>query len=766
VAAGLGAYVFVVGLVSFLGYVLDAPRLTDWDHSGISIQPNATIAAMGAGAALVLLVWGRQRASFVVAFVPALLGSLTLFEWLSHVNVGIDGLLLFERTWGRRGVVVPGRMGPPGSTAWTLLGVGLVLAHRGVRARQTAAALGLAACGIAALSLIGYIYRVDTLYTLPRLTIIALQTSTMVLAAGLGLMVALPRCAPVRAFLADSAAGVLVRRSLPLVIGIPIVGGWLRLRGEAAGLYDTPMGTALLVCSLIVLTSLVLVWGASAVAMRERALLAVDVARVRADMILGAARDQFVVVDAAWRYTYVNDRVGEVTGLPREALLGRTLWELWPAVQGTPLEAAARRVMETREATTVEYYYALWERWFDIRLHPTMEGGLAFFVLEITDRKRAEEALEEVRRRKDAFLATLAHELRNPLAPIRGAVEVMRQAGNDVVSLEVARDIIDRQSGQMVRLIDDLMDISRITRDTLVLKRELAPLAPILEQAVEICRPLADAAQHELTVRVPAEPLLVDADTARLVQVFGNLLTNACKFTPRRGRIDLVVRREDRDLQVSIRDTGVGIAADMLPRIFELFTQVSPALERSAGLGIGLALAKRLVELHGGSLTAQSAGVGLGSTFAVRLPLPVAAPRSSQAVPLEAARLPDSMRRVLIVEDNADLATMVAEQLRRIGGETWIAHEGREAVTLAAASHPDVILLDLGLPGLNGFEVCRTIRRQPWGTSIVIIAMTGWGQDTYRQRSLEAGFNGHLVKPVALADLLRVLAAFPASPRA
>ncbi len=395
--------------------------------------------------------------------------------------------------------------------------------------------------------------------------------------------------------------------------------------------------------------------------------------------------------------------------------------------------------------------------------------GASKIARDITDRKQAEERiyglmaqLKEADRRKDEFLATLAHELRNPLAPLLSILEIMKRGDGNGDLQERVRSTLERQLGQMARLVDDLLDVNRITRGKLELRREQVPLASVVQQTVEACRPLAEAARHELTVSLPAEPVSVYADAARLAQVFGNLLNNACKYTEPGGRISLTAERQGDEVEVRVKDTGLGIPGDQLATIFDMFMQVDRSLERSqGGLGIGLTLVKRLVEMHGGSVEAHSAGPGLGSEFVVRLPLAAAESEDQKpAAPVE--RAPAAAHRVLIVDDNLDAALSLSTLLKMTGSETRTAHDGLEAVEVAADFRPDVVLLDLGLPKLNGYDVCRRIREYPWGQRMVLVALTGWGLEEDRRLSRAAGFDHHLVKPVDFTDLMGLLADLPA----
>lgn len=400
-----------------------------------------------------------------------------------------------------------------------------------------------------------------------------------------------------------------------------------------------------------------------------------------------------------------------------------------------------------------------------LTISPVRDGagrviGASKIARDITERKRAERALREADQRKDEFIALLAHELRNPLAPLRNGLQVMRLAAGDPDAVVEARDMMERQLGHMVRLIDDLLDVSRISRNKMELRRARILLSDVLSSAVETARPLIQAAGHELTIALPPEPVYFDADLTRLAQVFGNLLTNSAKYTEPGGRIWLTAGRQGGDVVVSLRDTGIGIPAEALPNVFDMFSQVGRNIERSTGgLGIGLALVKGLVEMHGGTVTAESAGPGKGSTFTVRLPAWGSRPeRGAEDLPQGGKAGNSPGRRILVVDDNRDSAVSMAMMLQLVGNEVRTAHDGLEALEVAEAFRPQVILMDVGMPRLNGYDSTRRIREQPWGKATIIIALTGWGQEGDRERSREAGCDGHLVKPVDLVDLEKLVA--------
>jgi signal transduction histidine kinase len=363
--------------------------------------------------------------------------------------------------------------------------------------------------------------------------------------------------------------------------------------------------------------------------------------------------------------------------------------------------------------------------------------------------RRSEERLREADRRKDEFLATLAHELRNPLAPIRTSIEVLKHPGGPGEA-EHAHRLIDRQMLHMVRLIDDLLDVSRITADKLKLRMDPLDMNDVVQQAIETTRVPIDRAFHELVVRLPPVPVIVVGDSGRLSQVVANLIQNACKYTPPGGRIEVSAAIAGVEVELRVKDNGVGIPALFLPRLFEKFSQVAPALNGAeGGLGLGLAIVRELVTMHGGAVRVHSDGAGCGSEFIVALPLAPADVAAERATAEEdGVGEMVASRRVLVADDNADNTDALALLLRHRGHVVETAGDGEEAYSLAERFRPEVVLLDIGMPKLNGYDVCRKIRQQAWGRSMRVVAQTGWGQAQDRLRSEEAGFDGHLVKPV------------------
>jgi signal transduction histidine kinase len=406
------------------------------------------------------------------------------------------------------------------------------------------------------------------------------------------------------------------------------------------------------------------------------------------------------------------------------------------------------------------------------RANQELESANRSLQTEVAERARIELALKEADRHKDEFLAMLAHELRNPLAPIHNAVQLMHRQSLTDPQLTWSRDVIGRQLAHLTRLVDDLLDVSRITRGKINLSKEVIELETLMTRTVETVQPLIEDRGHKLTVEVPKGMLAVLGDPTRLVQALGNVLGNAAKYTERGGHITLAAAESGAELVIRVRDNGIGIPAELMPMIFNLFTQLDRTSgPPQSGLGIGLALVQRLVEMHGGSVTARSDGLGKGSEFSIRLPLFIPETVESGQPLQQLSALEQSMtnaegpartqRRILVADDNNDALESLATLLQLSGHEVYTAANGAMALESAEQHRPEVALLDIGMPKMDGYEVARRIRAQPWGQRMTLVALTGWGQDSDRRRSQEAGFDSHLVKPLDLDKLTELLAALP-----
>jgi PAS domain S-box-containing protein len=484
-----------------------------------------------------------------------------------------------------------------------------------------------------------------------------------------------------------------------------------------------------------------------------------------------AAPAGMIMVDRQGTIVLANALTERILGYARDELLGQSIERLLPLRFRDPHpHHRAGFFVDSRQRPmgVGRDLYALRkdgsEVPVEIGLSPlsTADGQFVLAaVTDITDRKQAASALREADRRKDEFLAMLAHELRNPLGAITNAAQLLKQLGPPEGNLRWARDVIDRQAAHLARIVDDLLDVSRISRGQIVLRREPVPLAAAVTLALETVKPLIDARRQRFSSSIPPGPIWVDGDTTRLAQVIGNLLGNAARYTPQGGAVSLTVAREGGEAVVRVRDTGIGIAKDVLPRVFDLFVQGErPPDHAPGGLGLGLTLARRLTELHGGKLDAVSAGLGEGSEFIVRLPiLQREPPIELKARPVLVYEAPT--RRILVVDDNADAAEALALALGAIGHEVRLAGDGPSALDVAAEFKPEVVLLDIGLPGMDGYEVARRFRARKEWAGIVMVALTGYGQEEDRRRAQDAGFDHHLVKPIPPEAILAVLGGPP-----
>jgi PAS domain S-box-containing protein len=474
------------------------------------------------------------------------------------------------------------------------------------------------------------------------------------------------------------------------------------------------------------------------------------------EAILNNTPDFAYIWDAQHRFVYANENLRKMYGKTAEEIVGKGFldmgYEPWHAEMH---EREIDQVIATRQPIRGEvpfngtYGRRIYDYIFVPVLGPNGEvEAVAGTTRDVTDIKESE-------RRKDEFLATLAHELRNPLAPIRNAVQVLVMT-NDTPQVRQICDMMERQVGHMVRLVDDLMEISRISRGIIELRCERTTLESVVRSAVDTSTPLINAANHQLSVEMPAEPVVLYGDPIRLAQVIANLLNNAAKYTNRGGRIWLSAEQDDKEIVIRVRDNGIGIAADALPQIFDMFMQVKNASTHThGGLGIGLSLARQLVEMHGGSVLATSAGPGKGSEFTVRLPR-VTSPAGATATPAVGGT-GLVKKRVLIVDDNEDAASTLAMLVARLGAEVQVANDGFTALSLMASFHPEIALLDLGMPVMNGFEVAKRARQVPGLDKLKLVALTGWGQPEDRERTRTAGFDHHLVKPAAFPELQKLL---------
>lgn len=506
--------------------------------------------------------------------------------------------------------------------------------------------------------------------------------------------------------------------------------------------------------------------------MAERTWSAVDNARAQEELrterdqsqyIFDSMNEGFALLDRNWNFVRANAEAARLSRLPKTLLIGNNIWKVFPRFKGTELEALYHRVRDTGVAGSIDYTYfrpSGRKVWVELRAYPALEGGLAVFFRDITERKQAEEELREASRRKDEFLAMLAHELRNPLAPISAAAELMKSVPLDEALITKTSQLISRQVSHMTGLVDDLLDVSRVTRGLVTINKSPQEIKSIISNAVEQIRPIMEAQNHLFSVDLSPKSARVMGDQKRLVQILTNLLNNAAKYTPAGGNIQLQMNVLDDQVLLHVKDNGIGIAPDLQCRVFDLFSQAERMSDRSqGGLGLGLALVKSLVEHHGGRVACHSDGLGKGSCFTVYLPRQLRQAysqdrRLNPAQPIE----PLAKLKILVVDDNADAAETLAMLLEVLGHEVNAVFSAQQAVEQAQHDLPDICLLDIGLPELDGNAVARRLKSLPETANITLVAVTGYGQEQDRKNSHAAGFSHHLTKPVDIIKLKSILA--------
>ena len=649
IATAAGGYALLVGALTLLGYGLNVGRLADWINEGIAMFPNAALGAVLCGTALLVLAWEGQLASArgrlavrALAGIVATVGGMTVLEHLTGQNLGADTLLT-ERTFGQRAAVAPNRMGPPASSSYLLAGIALVLATYGPGARRLASALGLAVVGIASLSIVGYWFGASNLFDAARFTGIAFQTSTALMAIGIGVIASVPEHGMAVMLRRDDPGGLIVRRLLLPIILIPVLLGWLRVWGQDAGYYDTAFGSAVTALLHVFVLFSLLWWTATGVSRQAQLARSSEQAlrdsesRYRA--LIETSVYGVITIDEAGIIESANPAVERLFGYSSSEMIGQNVSMLMPQPYKREHDSYLHNYLTTGERKIIGIGREVAGRRkdgstfpMDLAVAEFQHGGKRHFtgtVQDISERKGAEQALRDADRNKNEFLATLGHELRNPLNAI-GIALALFDAEKDGPAASEARAVIGRQYADIVRLVDDLLDLSRISRGAIHLKLEPVELAPLLREVARDHQPLCESFGHELGVELPQQPVTLHADPTRLRQMVGNLLTNACKYTPRGGQIRLEASAQDHQTVIRVTDNGVGISAQDLGRVFDMFVQISgdPHIA-PRGLGIGLSLVKNLAQLHGGSVDAASAGPGRGSTFTLRLPL-APRPRAEQ----------------------------------------------------------------------------------------------------------------------------------------
>jgi signal transduction histidine kinase/ActR/RegA family two-component response regulator len=835
----LSSYALMAGVLTLIGWFAHVPPLTDWANSGISMFANTAVAAACAGAALILAGMSSswtQRLSSGLGAVVLLIGGATLFEHILGVNLGIDELLV-RHSWGIKAAVAPGRMGPPASTCFTMIGMALLLLRAGPRVQRAAPVMGMLVGAISMLSLIGYLLGARPLFSLAEWTGIAFQAASILFALGLALVVSVPSSEPAWTFSQNTAAGVVARRSLPLIIALCLALGWLRVQAQDAGFVDTAMGTAMLLLTQIILFSLLLWWCVRAVASRERkqkftedalreserrattdleattrlyelggqcadsnvvfeqclnSVLETGIAITRADkgniQLFDAESETLTIAvqqgfDESFLQFFASVRSDDATtcgaamqcserivveDVARSEIfsgrrsVGVLLEAGVHAVQSTPLVSSGGKILGII-STHFSTPHRPSER--ELRFMDLLARQAADFIERKQAEKRlAEQArlLEEANRLKDEFLAIMSHELRNPLNVILGYSELLVRSDEVAQSEQLHRmsEAIKRNAVVQSKLIRDLLDLSRLRSGKLVLNKETVSLMVVVNNAIDTVRGDAETKGLSIEVAAPDEAPFVEGDPLRLEQIVWNLLNNSVKFTPAGGKITVRLAKHDQYAMLSVEDTGQGIEPGFLPHAFEMFRQSYGVNTRAqSGLGIGLAVVQQLVELHGGSVDAHSEGAGKGSTFNIKLRLQ--SEPQAQVAPAENVAATLDQLAVLVVDDSQDTTEMLCRLLKFSGATVTAASSGEDALFLLAGDKFDVVLSDISMPGMDGFEFLRKLRQMPRLAHVPILALTGFGRPEDVERARAAGFYSHITKPFDFEALVDVLKSLP-----
>jgi PAS domain S-box-containing protein len=738
-----------------------------WSAAGaITMKTNMSLALVVAGAALLLSRSPARRARVAgigASLLVVAIGVLTLGEHAFRVDLHIDQLLATELP-GAIATASPNRFGVPGAISLTLLGSGLLALFRRGRA---SAYFGLATLLVVVVPAVGWLYRIGALFSSARTTGIAWPTVVALSALAVGLMLCGPRDGMPALLLRDDVGAALLRRLLPVAVIAPLAIGLLVARGERLGLYGPDVAGGITAIAVVVVFA-ALLWRAAAnlsvsAERRARATAALSASEERLSHYAELVEHAPVLVrDGQDKIVVWNRGMERLYGYSRETALGKVSHDLLQTrfpVSLADIDGELRRSgawegeLRHRRADGTEVIVSSRQM-----VHHDATGARAAVVevnSDVTALRTAEQALLEAARRKDEFLATLSHELRNPLAPIRNSAYVLRHAAPGSEQAQRAAEVIERQAEHLTRLVDDLLDVTRIVRGKIELRRSPIDLREVVLRAAEDHRASLEDGGVAFQTELPAAKVRAEVDATRVTQVVGNLLHNAAKFTRRGDEVRLALAVVDGAAEIRVRDTGPGIEPTLLPQLFEPFVQGERSLARAeGGLGLGLALVKGITELHGGTVSAASAGKGKGAEFMVRLPLVEAqAPRPDGrgAVPCQPGR-----RRILVVDDNADAAESLADLLRLQGHLAEVARDGPAALAALAATVPDVILCDIGLPGMSGYEVARTVRAGLHG-AVRLVALTGYAQPEDVRRAKDAGFDAHLAKPPDPDELARVL---------
>jgi PAS domain S-box-containing protein len=782
VAVACGGFAVLAGVITFIGWKFDLPRLTDWTNEGISIFPNAALCALLIGVSVIWVSLDREPVwvARLLAGLAVSIAFVVLLQHLTGINTGIDTLLI-ERSWGQNAATAPMRMGVPASTAFLLLGLALTLSTFGSEARKAASLMAIGTSLISLLSLTGYWFGADQLFGIARFTGIALLTSTLVAALSVAVMALIPEFGLPAVLTREDTGGSVFRRMLVPIIAVPLLLGWLRIVGQHAGLYDLEFGTAIRTIFEIVLLFMLLWWTANNISWHENS---AQSAQSRLAAIIESSDDAIVSKSLEGVIQTWNTGAERTFGYAPAEVIGKHISILIPADR---IDEEAQIISKIKRGERVEHFETIRVRKGGERINVSLTVspvkdqlgeiiGASKIARDVTARKQLEHerevllesertartAAEKASQIKDEFLTTLSHELRTPLNAIVGWSQILSPE-SDQEELNEGLDAIRRNGFAQTRLIEDLLDMSRIVSGKVRLDVQLLDLSSVINAAIDTVRPAADA--KGIKIRKVLDPVvgMVSGDPTRLQQVVWNLLTNAIKFTPKEGKIDVILERVNSHVELTIHDSGIGISPEDLPVIFDRFRQVDSSTTRSyGGLGLGLAIVKQLVELHGGSIHAKSEGEGKGTTFTIHLPLsPIRGseerrhPSSVQNSRFDLGQLDLNGVKVLVVDDEADARLLVERVLTQCGAEIRLAGSAEDGMKELQEFRPQVLISDIGMPHTDGYEFIRSVRQlaADEGGKTPAIALTAFARSEDRVNALLAGYQVHVVKPIEPQEL-------------
>jgi PAS domain S-box-containing protein len=782
VAVACAGFAVLAGCITLIGWIFEVPRLTDWTNQGISMFPNAALCGALIGGSILLrsLSSSQLFLARTLASVAAAIAAIVLFQHVTGINTGIDTLLI-QRPWGQNAAAAPMRMGPPASSAYLLLGIAAVLSSFGPKFRKLTSILAIGTSLIALLSLTGFWLGADQLFGVARFTGIALQTSIVVAALSIAMMAIVAEHGLAELLTREDTGGAVFRRLLIPIIAVPLLLGWLRILGQNEGHYDLEFGTALRSLIEIVLLFALLWWTANNISWHENS---AQGAQSRLAAIIESSEDAIISMTLEGVIRTWNAGAERTFGYTPVEAIGKHISILIPQER---LDEETEILGKIKRGERIEHFETIRVRKDGVRINVSLTVspvksslgeivGASKIARDITGRKQLEserETLLESERAarteaekasqiKDDFLTTLSHELRTPLNAIVGWSQILSPE-SDRDELTEGLDAIRRNGFAQTRLIEDLLDMSRIVSGKVRLDVQSLDLSSVINAAIDTVRPAADA--KGIKIRKVLDPVvgMVSGDPTRLQQVVWNLLTNAIKFTPKEGKVGVILERINSHVELTIHDSGVGIRPEHLPVIFDRFRQVDSSTTRSyGGLGLGLAIVKQLVELHGGSVHAKSGGEGQGSTFVIHLPVsPVRVgddrrhPTAVQATRLDHNQIDLQGVKVLVVDDEADARLLVERVLSQCGAMVCMAGSAVEGLNKLREFRPQVIISDVGMPLTDGYDFIRSVRQlsPEQGGKTPAIALTAFARSEDRVNALLAGYQVHVVKPIEPQEL-------------